>query len=298
LATPNLSVQEEYDRAVEGLKVGESFKRQVTMTIEDSVAMLLPPIAFQGAEGVTVYPARPEIDDQRNRGALTGTRIDQATYVMESEGSYQLPETTIWWWNLRTSSLKQEVLPAIQFTVEANPELAAEHLGQEDEEAALTDAPVAPEESGWGFKQWALVLGLLALGTLVVRKIWQEIGANRSAGRREEESEEDFYHRFEAAARSNDPGKAHAALLQWLDRFEPVASPASIRNLVHLADDEELTRETDTLESLLYGNLGQGDGEAWRGQALAVAVGRIRNRLRAPKRALRGSLEPLPPLNP
>jgi len=298
LSTPSLSVQESYDRSVEGMKVGDSLRRQVTMTIQDSVAMLLPPIPFEVDKGIAVYPGRPEVDDQRNRGQLRGTRVDQATYVMEAEGAYQLPETSIWWWNLRTSTLEEEVLPSLTLTVEANPDLAAEHLGQTEEEGELAEDPIATEDPGWGFKEWALALGALALGFLVLRKIWEGFGSGREREARKEESEEVFFHRFEAAARSDDPVSTYEALLRWLDRFEPVDSPASVRGFVNLANDEKLTRECDTLEGMLYGGKNQSDGKAWSGQPLAAAVGRARKKLRAPKHALHAPLESLPPLNP
>ena len=298
LSTPNLSVQEDYDRAVEGLKVGESFKRQVTMTIQDSVAMLLPPIAFQVAAGVAVYPSRPEIDDQRNRGQLTGTRIDEATYVMEAEGTYRLPETNIWWWNLRTSKLEQEVLPAVEFTVEANPELAAAHLGQSEEEEVIAAKEVTAQESGWGWREWMLLLGLLAIGALVLRKTAERAVRVREHGGRKEESEEDLFHRFEDASRSGEPAAAYRTLMSWLDRFEPVDPPISGRRFIARVDDEDLTRGFEALENRVYGLQGRGRDARWNGRSLAPAVGRARKRLLERNQGRRRQTDALPPLNP
>jgi hypothetical protein len=298
LSTPALSVRESYDRALEGLEVGDSFKRQVTMTIQDSAAMLLPPMSFEADAGIAVYPGRPQVTDRRDRGQMSGTRTDEATYVLEKEGEYLLPETSIWWWNLRTSSLEQEILPAVELSVEANPELAAEHLGQPEEEVEPAQPAVATEEPGWGWRQWILVLGALALAALIYRRIGRRPTTERKRRARNEESEETFFHRFETAARSNDPASAYRALLSWLDRFEPLEPPASVGSFVRLADDEKLTRESDTLEGLLYGGKSQGAGEAWSGESLAAAVRRARAKLKAPERAPRTSLKALPPLNP
>jgi hypothetical protein len=298
LSTPALSVEESYDRALEGLEVGDSFKRRVTMTIQDSVAMLLPPMSFEADEGIAVYPGRPEVSDRRDRGQMGGTRTDEATYVLEKEGEYLLPETTIWWWNLRTSSLEQEILPAVELTVEANPELAAEHLGQPQEAEEPAEPAVATEDPSWGWKEWILVLGAVALAALIFRRIGRRAATARKRRARSEASEEAFFHRFETAARSNDPASTYQALLSWLDRFEPLEQPATVRSFVRLADEETLTRESDTLEGMLYGGKSEGAREAWSGGSLAAAVKRARAKLRAPERARQRSLKALPPLNP
>ncbi|MGB5391993.1 MAG: hypothetical protein WBP10_17590 [Thermoanaerobaculia bacterium] len=298
LSTSGLSVRETYDRTLEGIRVGESFKRQVTMTIQDSVAMLLPPVPFEAAEGLAVYPGRPEVEDKRDRGSLTGTRIDRATYVMEAEGSYRLPETNIWWWNLRTSKLEQEVLPAVEFTVEANAELAAEHMGQPEEAEVSVAKTETMQEPGWGWKEWALVLGALALGILVARRIGKAIKKGRDPVVKKEESEEIFFYRFEDAARSDDPAGTYQALLGWLDRFELVGSPASARSFVAMASDEKLAREYETLEDGLFGRNNRGDETVWSGRALAAAVGRARKQLRTQEYGSSSLVDVLPPLNP
>jgi hypothetical protein len=298
LSTPSLTMSEQYSRPTDGLQVGDSFERRVTMNIDNSVAMLLPPTEFAAGEGIAVYPAQPEVTDTRNRGQMSGRRVDSATYVMEAEGNYVLPAITLYWWNLSKSQLEQEELPQVEIEVVADPDLAAEHLGQPEEAEELAEPAVATGEPGWGWRQWTLVLGALALGALIFSRIGRRAASAGKRRARSEESEEAFFHRFESAARSNDPASAYQALLRWLDRFEPLDPPACVRSFVRLADDEKLTRESDTLEGLLYGGKSQGAGKAWSGGSLAAAVRRARAKLRAPERAGHGSLRALPPLNP
>lgn len=299
LATPSLSIEERYSRSTDGLKVGESFKRRVTMRIDDSVAMLLPPMPFEAPVGIAVYPARPEVEDQRNRGQLAGTRVDEATYLMEAEGTYELPEVNLWWWNLRTSSLEQETLPGVQLTVDANPELATEHLGLPESEEELAEGAIVKEELEWGLKQWASVLGILAIGALVLR---QALAWSRQQRRVRDalqgESEKVFFQRFESAARSNDPQATYQALLRWLDRFEPVHPPASGRQFVAMAGDEKLSAEYDALEGRLFGGREQADRVTWNGRSLATAVRRARQHLEEHRPASYPREEALPQLNP
>ena len=114
IATPKLTVNERFDRKPETLKVGEAFTRTITMTVKDSIAMLLPPLPFEAVEGLGVYPAQPQVTDKAERGQYTGTRVESVTYVMEKPGDYHLPQITIHWWDTSRGELKQEVLPALR----------------------------------------------------------------------------------------------------------------------------------------------------------------------------------------
>ncbi len=103
LAAPGMQFNEQWDPEPGELKVGEAITRTVTVTIDDAVGMLLPPLEMKAVEGVSLYPGKPEINDKSNRGQLTGSRSDSATLVMEVEGTYHLPEVVYHWWDLERS---------------------------------------------------------------------------------------------------------------------------------------------------------------------------------------------------
>lgn len=297
LSTPKLTVSETYSRSTEALKVGESFDRQVTMTIEDSVGMLLPPIEFNAEEGVAVYPGRPEVTDQRNRGDLKGTRVDQATFVMEAEGTYELPTVTIWWWNLRNSELVEEILPAVEFTVEPNPDLAAEHLGEpevaEDESA---ETPAVAEESKWEWRE----IGLLAVALLIVASVVRRLLDAWRAGRKERaerESEIESFELFQKAASGGDPGETYSALTRWLDSTRPDGGTTTAKEFVAAAGDERLMQQYEVLERTLFAVEPPAGGPSWSGAYFAEGVSRARRRW-LDQEADKGTGDPLPPLNP
>jgi len=298
LSTPRLTVSEEYSRATVDLKVGESFDRRVTVTIEDSVAMLLPPMSFTAGDGVAVYPGRPDISDKRNRGQLSGTRIDQATFVMEAEGNYELPATSIWWWNLRTSQLVEEVLPAVVFTVGPNPDLAAEHLG-EPEVAEEVDAESAPveDEPSWSWRQ----VGLLAIGLMVaifaarrLRRRW----ASGKQGREARNLEGELFELFRMDAKSGDPEATYSALMTWLDQASAVGRTMTAREFVANSGDAELSQLYEALEQTLFAATSSRGWSSVSGGAFADSVGRARKRWMDGGSGHSAAREPLPPLNP
>lgn len=297
LSTPKLTVSETYSRPTEALEVGDSFDRQVTMTIEDSVGMLLPPVEFTATEGVAVYPGRPEVEDQRNRGEFNGSRVDRATFVMESEGTYELPAVSIWWWNLRTSQLVEEVLPAVELNVGPNPDLAAEHLGEPEEMEEKETEPVSVvEPSKWGWRE----IGLLALGLLIaaslVRRLW---GGWRARGeeRAERESEAEAFELFQKAARDGNHGETYSALIRWLDVARPEGGTATARDFVVAFGDETLAQQYQALERTLFAAAPPAGEQPWSGSSFAENVGEARGRW-LDREAGKHTGDPLPPMNP
>lgn len=298
LSTPGLSVSEQYSRSTEELRVGESFERQVTMSIESSVAMLLPPMEFAATEGIAIYPARPEVTDQRNRGSMSGTRVDAATYVMETEGSFVLPAVMIPWWNLRTSQLEQEVLPEVEFTVEANPDLAAEHLGEpEIEEAEVVEDHVNKEEEAVDWRVILVGVVSLVILLLLLRRIRWRLGSNEAA-QRPEVLEAKLFDQFDKMARSGDPRAAYAAFVAWLDHLFPDEVPVSSGELLNRAADQNLTQQYDALVQELYGGGSVEAKSSWSGTQFSQAVRRGRRVFLRGEARQEGMDDPLPPLNP
>ena len=63
--------------------------------------MLLPPVTFPAVDGLAVYPAQPALQDKTEgrTDALTATRTDSATYILQWPGDFVLPAIDVCWWN-------------------------------------------------------------------------------------------------------------------------------------------------------------------------------------------------------
>jgi hypothetical protein len=293
-ATPRLTVTESYSRPLDDLEVGDAFDRTITMTIQGSVAMLLPPISFTAGGAVAVYPARPELEDRRNRGLFTGSRTDSASFVLESEGSATLPAIEIHWWDLGANRLRTETLPAVEFDIAANPELAPEHLGIPEEDATEQAPEPSVTEPPW----WRLPLIALAV-IVVVLALRRPLGAllhqienTRHDGRA---AETEAFKRFTSTARSGDPSATYSSLMAWLDRALPAEGPVTLREVAGRYGDTELDQQLEALEDSVYAPAGAAG--TWSPKHLVAVVSRLRDTLLdgAPGNA---QAPPLPPLNP
>lgn len=117
VAAPEFSVDQRFDRDLEGLGVGDAFEREITFEARDVMAMMLPVFSAREFSGLAIYPAPAELEDRGNRGESLARRSQRISYVVESEGLYLLPARDFLWWNTRTGKLQVLSLPATEIQV-------------------------------------------------------------------------------------------------------------------------------------------------------------------------------------
>ncbi|MCP4903206.1 MAG: protein BatD [bacterium] len=292
IAVPRLEVEEKWSRSLDGLKIGHAVSRTVIQRVERSVAMVLPAPRFEGPEGIAVYPQRPVLETDTQRGALTGRRVDEVTYVCEREGEFVVPGEEIAWWDLGANRLRVEVLADVTVTVEANPELAADHL--EAPEDLVEDVETVAEAEG---KPWwrAVLIGLLIVALLVaaLSRLRSVISQWLHALRRPQDEEGVAFRALRAAVRTGDPSAVLTALYCWRDAMSEIPGPPTLEALFQLGDDEHLENE---LRSVLKAAAGR--SQDWNPGKLMTAVDRLRRLLHQTgrQRPLAGRI--LPSLNP
>jgi hypothetical protein len=223
LATPAFKITETTDRPLEGLKVGDSFSRTVTMTASDAFAIMLPPLRFDPVDGVSVYPAKPVVSDSGGERDVqrVGKRVESATYVLRQEGDFQLPEIQVAWWDTFARQLRRETLPAATFHVEANPALTAEIPLPPDAEAAAP--PGRLQALAAGVRRYGpYAVGAAAAVALLLRRFRPRIEALRARRaarlKQREDSEAAALARLEQVARTGGPNELLTATYRWLDR--------------------------------------------------------------------------------
>ena len=122
IATTHATLEEQWNPAPKGpFKAGDALVRTVTREADDVPAMAMPNLEFAAPEGVRVYVDPPQSDDRQDRGAVTGRRVDRATYVFESGGQFVLAGLVQPWWDLEARQLRTGRLPAVTVEVTAPP---------------------------------------------------------------------------------------------------------------------------------------------------------------------------------
>jgi hypothetical protein len=118
VSTRNLNVHETWSPPPDGeAKVGDTFRRTVTMKAEDLPGMLLPPIPQNDIRGIGVYPESPSITDKTERGAFTGERGETIIYVCEQSGIAKIPAVQVRWWDPSGARWKEITLPAVSLRI-------------------------------------------------------------------------------------------------------------------------------------------------------------------------------------
>ena len=117
VAAPQFSVEQQFDRSLEGLSVGDAFEQEIVFAASDVLAMMLPD--YDGAEqaGLAAYPSPPELNNSNNRGQNLARRSVRISYMVEQPGDYLLPAREYYWWNTLSGKLTLLSLPETRIEV-------------------------------------------------------------------------------------------------------------------------------------------------------------------------------------
>ena len=283
IATTSLELTQTLDIEPDTLQVGDAFQRTISVTVQNTMGMVVPPLETDSIAGLAVYrsPAVVEENVAERGDAIIGRRVESITYVAEAEGDYTLPPVELTWWDLNAERLRRETLPPIEFTVVAAPAAAAalplppdEIVGGIKAETKRSRVSVVALLKRWG--PIVIVLGLLVwLFLRFGRRLGTWFRERITALRRTRaESEASYFRRFRRAARSGDPRATWQELTRWLDRIHAGPSAASVRTFVQQAGNPELANQIDALDRHLFGSVTERGQISWSGIALSRLIAR------------------------
>jgi hypothetical protein len=295
-STTSFQITERFDRPFEELKVGDAVVRTVTMRAVNSAAILLPPVTFEAADGVSVYQNAPRLSD---RGGERGSdrvneRVEQATYVFEREGAAAWPAVTVSWWDPEVGRVRTATLPERNLSIAPNPDAAPEI------ELALEPPPVPPEGTFVDTaRDWwrPLAVGSIVLVVLrtLVGRYWKPARQAFDRWRADRtESEAAYFERVRRASLANDPRAAYQATVAWLDRADLSLAAPTLDALARASLSATLPEEQRRLMAHLYGS----QKDAWSGRRFYDALQEARSANRAGLSARGGGGSALPGLNP
>ncbi|MGY2905963.1 BatD family protein [Bradyrhizobium sp. URHC0002] len=278
VAASRLRIEQSVERSSEQLKVGDSITRTVTIQADETPAMLLPPVTFPTVDGLAIYPAQPALQDKTEgrTDALTATRTDSATYILQRPGDYVLPAIDVRWWNAGEEHVDTAHLDAVTMQVAANP--AVQAAGASAPKARFSWAGIVDLIADhWPFALLAtlVIAGLIRIAPGAVRG-----GAVYRRRRRQAylQSEAYAFHRFRHAVRHRDAKAAYFAMLDWLPHVGAATPDHTVEAFKVAAGDPALDREIDGIETELFAAQ-RGTGR-WSRHQLLHRVSAARRRLR------------------
>ena len=283
ITTPDLQVKDLWlpnlrQAKLAPIRVGDALTRTITLIAEDLPGMMLPPLQLQKVSGLGFYRKAPQVEDQRNRGAFTGRRIETITYVCEETGKFTIPGLNFKWWNPKSETLQNVSLPEITIKVTANP------LLQKEGAAAAAGSTVFP---------WIKTTLFILFSTLIFVLLLFFRPKKPSAAAKAEEHEKELFIKFQKLAATHDPAATMQALLAWLDQSKNGGKPSTLEHFYTRVGDPELKKEIKSLEAALYTT---GSEQSWSGTQLLAAVQQARKNLK--QRQSQTKTSNLPALNP
>lgn len=251
LATPQLTVEDSFDRDLTGLTIGDTFKRTVTISGTDILGSVLPAFDPGNNDGLVAYPQSPKINNYFDRGRLTGKRSESVTYVVEQPGKYNLPEIRVVWWNTSSQSLQTEVISAI--TVKVSPSL--KYLLNKYAPILIIVTVIVMGLGLWAWKYRQSI------------KEWLE--AYRQSRR---ESEPAYFHRFHQACLSNEPQHSFNCLMAWLERTDKRSSTVTLEQFTAQVNNPSIDQQVHELGQYLFSPESSSTEVQWSGLTFYQAI--------------------------
>ena len=117
VAAPEFGLRQNFDRALDGLQVGDALEQEIVFEASDVMAMMLPTYELERQPGLAAYPSPAVLDNSNNRGRSRASRRIRISYVVEAQGQYLLPARDYFWWNTAQAELQLLSLPETRITV-------------------------------------------------------------------------------------------------------------------------------------------------------------------------------------
>jgi len=99
LVATGLTVTDNWSGNRQKVKVGDVLVRSIARTAYGTVGQLIPPIAWDSLPGISMYPARTNVENHETKTAIRATRTETMRYLFEEEGEITLPEMVFSWYN-------------------------------------------------------------------------------------------------------------------------------------------------------------------------------------------------------
>jgi hypothetical protein len=273
LPARDLTLTEDWSQASGEIVAGEPLTRHIMISALGQLETQIPAIEPPAADGVNVYPDKPELSRSIEATGIRGLRKDQYALIGVKAGSVVLPAVEIPWWNVTSGAWQVASLPQRTIKItgadEPAPALpAAPTVADSVAPAAATTVVVHSEF-------WRRVSEILAALLVITAGAWWWSSRARQATRRTREPDAAPLYKQQAtllkkarkAALAADSAGVRNALIAWGQLQWTDDAPRSIGVIAERVS-APLADELRALSRLSYGP----DAATWDGAALAKAL--------------------------
>jgi len=227
LVASGMTVKESWSGDKTRVKVGDVLERSISREVSGTVSELIPPINWDSLSGVSLYPARSEVNNHKTRTAISASRTDGIRYLFEKEGEVTIPEKVLTWWNPVHHKLYKRSLPGFTLVVLPNPDLgmlesvrdslAVQTAGQGEAKGDTSAITLFGVSLKWfivSLTGFLIIIFIMIKGIMSLRRIVTQ--------HREQycKSELYYFRYFRKVSKRKDPVKAIEALYRWIDQLD------------------------------------------------------------------------------
>src|SRR6202012_2135334 len=119
----DVSIDEKWNRNLSKLKVGDVISRTITINARGTLPQFIPELKTDSLSWGSVYPQPATLADTRDQYDANGQRVQSVTYLLEKEGDFTLPPSSIEWFNPINGKVYKRNTPLVKIHVAANPNL-------------------------------------------------------------------------------------------------------------------------------------------------------------------------------
>ena len=226
LVSSGVSVSDKWSGDRGSVRVGDVLERYIVREVEGSVAELIPPIHWDSIQGVSIYPSRADVKNNKTRTSISATRSDGIKYLFEEEGEIEIPEIIVLWWNPQSGTMQKRTLKKVAISVAPNPDLGM--LKSIRDSLSLVKATLEEEQLpaektsilGLSPRLFVAAVLILLLAIYLFARIYSPLKRAFLKQREEYKNSEKYYFRkYLKAARTKDSSLAQQALYRWIDQL-------------------------------------------------------------------------------
>ena len=267
LPARDLQLTEDWSRDDGQIKAGEPLTRHITVSalgqLETQIPVIEPPVA----DGMNVYPDKPELGRLMQPGGIRGVRKDQYALIGTVAGTVVLPALDLPWWDVKKGEWQVASLPERTIEVLPSGEAPPPPIDTPQVEVADATQTVTIESQFW--RRVSEVLAGLLLLTVVA---WWWTSRPKRTPREPEpipihKQQAKFLKVARKAALAADAATVRSALIEWAQLQWPEDPPRSIGAIAQQVS-APMSDELVALSRLSYGP----DSAEWNGAALAKAL--------------------------
>ena len=119
----DVSIDEKWNRNLSKLKVGDVITRTITLNAKGTLPQFIPELKTDSLDWSSIYPQPASLTDTRDEYDANGQRVQSITYLLEKEGDFTFPPSSIEWFNPINGRVYKRNTPLVKIHVAANPNL-------------------------------------------------------------------------------------------------------------------------------------------------------------------------------